>query len=524
MSNKKSVIKEAQADFEEIKKFAQNEALKQMQKKIQPQLDEIVQKTLEEAIINIESGDATVIVDDDSINVDKDGNKITIETNNNITNTDTTSSTGQENFTENPTSSNDIESSNNEINEEDILFEITNINEEEQAAEANIENPFVLVMNKLNDIERKLEGGTTNSGTAEGEVTIVDDDNVDSTPAPTQNNNQQVPAQQNAVPQQNQQPIQEEYMDYNNEDIMEEVIDSQNDNDDTDLDDLTIDLDSDDSDDDNDEIEFEISDGQTVECNCDNSNEDDDTSVIVDDLQESDFDYDELAVVDQDDIDNLSIRNSSNDSFFGDIDNDNSNDEDVEIIDSDEESSDENEIDEMKGVSFSVSSKGKSSRFPIGQGETSRINIEENIKAQYESKLDELKEENNSLRRDIKEFENSFVELRLSINEMQTFNAKLALANKLFLNGGLSSTEKLAINESLDKASSVKEAQKIYQKIVKDNNILIKESTNNKIKSNTINVANSSKPLYEGNETKLLKEEEEKRRRQILSGIRKAED
>ena len=58
--------------------------------------------------------------------------------------------------------------------------------------------------------------------------------------------------------------------------------------------------------------------------------------------------------------------------------------------------------------------------------------------AQNESKLDELTKENNSLKNEItslkterKDFETAFSKLRTQFNEMQLFNGKLVLLNKV---------------------------------------------------------------------------------------------
>ncbi len=533
MTNKKSVINEAKAEFEEIKKFAEKEALKQLEKKFKPQLEEMVNKSLKESNIKIEAGDATVTVDDASINVDKDGNTINIELTDStapISEPAVDTETPVDSIAPDTTVDDTKPSDENEINEEDIIFEIKSINEEDApVADAVVANPFQEIIDKLNAIEKKLEGGTAEPTAAEGEVAIVDDDNIEAAPAPEAT---AAPAETpTAAPTEQpttQQTIkEEEYMENNEDAIMKEIMDHlaeityEDDENTEDMDDKstsdddseTIDLGDDN---DSDDVEFEIADGQTATCICDEpaDKEDSEEITLSDDLKEDDYDFEDK--IDADDLSGMSVKTMSPEGEFSDV----NDDDEIAVLDSDEDS-DDNEIDEMLGVSHTVSSKGQSSKFPVGQGKSSRINVDEN-KAQYESKLDELKEENNSLKRDIKEFEDSFVELRTSIDEMQTFNAKLALANKLFLNGGLSTEEKLSINESLDRAATVKEAEKIYQKIVKDNNILIKESKIGKIKSNTVNVAASSQPLFEGSDAKVLKEETE--RQQILAGIRKPQE
>ena len=186
----------------------------------------------------------------------------------------------------------------------------------------------------------------------------------------------------------------------------------------------------------------------------------------------------------------------------------------------------EEDLEEMHGVSHSVSTKGQSSKFggkdnPNSQGK--RINVNEN-KARKESKeMDELIKENKSLKKNVNEFEEAFISLRDQIDEMQSFNAKLALANKIFLKGGLTNDEKHAINEEFSRANSVKEATEVYHRIMKENKISLSESKVSKIKSKNINVGRSeSKPLYESAEVKQLKEGIN--RQQRLAGIIRNED
>ncbi len=147
--------------------------------------------------------------------------------------------------------------------------------------------------------------------------------------------------------------------------------------------------------------------------------------------------------------------------------------------------------------------------------------MEEDIKAQYESKIDELKKENKRLNESTKEmkgiiqnYKSSFVDLRKQFDEMQVFNAKLAYANKIFANGGLSTNEKARIAEQFDSAKTIKDAEKLYQKIIKENKA---PSLNEKtvLKSSATHTA---KPK---NET--IYESEEMKRRKRLAGITKTE-
>jgi hypothetical protein len=160
----------------------------------------------------------------------------------------------------------------------------------------------------------------------------------------------------------------------------------------------------------------------------------------------------------------------------------------------------EDALEEMLGVSQTV--KHQANR-------RSEIN-ESTIKAQYESTIDELSKENVSLKETIMEYKNSFVELRNQFNEMQTFNAKLAYANKLFMNGGLSTDEKMKISEQFDKAKNIEEAKDIFRNIVKENESVnpTKKSVEDKIKSpiNSAAVATKAEPLFESRDAKRWKE------------------
>lgn len=134
-----------------------------------------------------------------------------------------------------------------------------------------------------------------------------------------------------------------------------------------------------------------------------------------------------------------------------------------------------------------------------------------NIKAQYESRVDELKKENESLKGTIKEYKESFVVLRTQINEVQIFNAKLAYANKLFTNGGLTNDEKIKIAEEFDKVETIEEAKKLYNKLISESNISkVGKTAADKIKSAKpaaiiSSTANASQTIYESDEMRRMK-------------------
>lgn len=149
--------------------------------------------------------------------------------------------------------------------------------------------------------------------------------------------------------------------------------------------------------------------------------------------------------------------------------------------------------------------------------------IKEN-KAQKESNLDELIKENNSLKKTVKalqgkekEFEEAFVDLRTQFNEMQLFNGKLALVNKVLMNGGLTTDEKIKICEQFDSVQTYEEASKLFKNIIKENNIKVVDGKD-KLKGTSTNTAkpkSTTEPLYES---------EEARRAKKLAGITKIED
>ena len=151
------------------------------------------------------------------------------------------------------------------------------------------------------------------------------------------------------------------------------------------------------------------------------------------------------------------------------------------------------------------------------------MNESKKIKTQYESKIDELIKENASLKgvitnykSNLKEFENSFVELKSQLNEMQTFNGKLAYANKLLTKGGLTNDEKIRIAEEFDKCATVEDAKKLYNKIISENKFSSKSNTDKlkSVKPSTASVQNLSE-----NKAEKLFESEERRRMKMLAGI-----
>jgi hypothetical protein len=190
--------------------------------------------------------------------------------------------------------------------------------------------------------------------------------------------------------------------------------------------------------------------------------------------------------------------------------------ETIDIVDEDEMPNEGWGMEEMHGVSHTLKHSSRLGKEPR-QGVDYRNELNENkkIKAQYESKLGELVQENKGLQTELKslklvtkEFETAFVQLREQFDEMQTFNGKLALVNKLLMNGGLSFDQKLNVCEQFDGADTIEEAEKIYKNIIKENNIKVGDASN-KIKASTTHTAKlntETKPLYESEEAKRMKE------------------
>ena len=165
-----------------------------------------------------------------------------------------------------------------------------------------------------------------------------------------------------------------------------------------------------------------------------------------------------------------------------------------------------------------------------GQNTLSRVpRLEENKnnknKVHNESKTDELLKENarlktesNAMSNVIKEYKSSFTDLRKQFDDLQTFNARLAYANSIFANGGFTSSEKVQIAERFDKTKTVSESKALFDTIIKESKISVKNNNFGKIKSTATKTAKpveSKKPLYESTEMK---------RNKVLAGIRKAED
>jgi len=180
------------------------------------------------------------------------------------------------------------------------------------------------------------------------------------------------------------------------------------------------------------------------------------------------------------------------------------------------ESSDEEEICEIEiseeaeeemegGIGTSLLNRQGQNLKPETPHKKVRTGLNESIKAQYESKIDELKKENESLKTALKEYKDSFVAVRKQISEVQSFNAKLAYANKVFTKGGLTNEEKTRISEQFDSCKTAEEAKALYNKLIKEGVSSVKTSVDKIKLPKAANTSSSKGAIYESEETKRMK-------------------
>lgn len=175
----------------------------------------------------------------------------------------------------------------------------------------------------------------------------------------------------------------------------------------------------------------------------------------------------------------------------------------------------EEELEEVMGVGHGVQRAfGNKTK---EQGHHSPIAPLHEDNAHNEAKIAELTEENESLKESLKEYKESFKVLRKQINEVQTFNAKLAYVNKLFSKGGLTNDEKVKIAENFDETNTVEEAKTLYNKIISESADLSNEKTE-QLKSKLKSTSPSITPVTK---TEALYENKEVARMKLLAGINK---
>lgn len=205
--------------------------------------------------------------------------------------------------------------------------------------------------------------------------------------------------------------------------------------------------------------------------------------------------------------------------------------EEIEIVDeNNDEDEDDKPVDEMRGVSHTVQrSAGNRKNFKDNNEKHAPIGVNEgveNIKAQYESKIDELTKENAGLKEAVEKFKSenedyktAFVELRQQVNEAQIFNGKLAYANQLLNRAGITAEEKIRIAEAFDKAETIEEAKKLYNSLISEINNSVNAETVSKLKSTAKpQVVQSKEPVTK---TETIYESEERKKMLRLAGILK---
>ena len=451
-NTKKTPLEEAKANFEQIKKFATEAAKQEFEKEINEKIDKLIKESL------------TVEVDDE--------NNITVSTDEKVIEL---SNDGEVEVEEKEKHEEELENGiedNEEIEIEKPLDEMINLEQEqpilstEPVVEPN-ENlavePVVETEDAITKLAKDLAAiintaveekmGGQESSTSDQAVEYIDDDQAATEQPETSN----TPVQTNApapVVQQTQ-PIQEE------DDLLEFSINEIDEND------FSNDLTEEESDYEKDGIKY----GKDYLPELPQE-------VKID--EEIEF---EFPIEDEDELE-------------------------IEILSSDdEERENEPELEEMKGISKLVRNTSNRLGLEPRQGTPNLQESVNKIKALYESKLDELNKENKSLNESIKEmgdvisnYKSSFKDLRKQFDEMQTFNAKLAYANKIFASGGLSTSEKTKIAEDFDRTQNVDEAKNLYKKIIEENKISINKDNISKIKSATTNNIPSKPVVFESAE------------------------
>jgi hypothetical protein len=454
----KSALQEAKIDFEEIRNFAKDAAVKE----IQGQLEEHLEKIMNQAINN-ETVNEEVKIDANGVNITiGDGGEVTVDKSTEaagstmetppMTSEPTEPSSSEDEFEVVPDEE-EFEVGDEDTDNTDNKEHMENITNEDAAgtpamdagAEAPVtdasatgtevvSNPFQEIMDKLSAIEAQIGGGaptpTAGGAPTGGDIEITDDGSGAPTGAPA-------PA-----------PVSEEE-------------------------------------------EFEIID-MDHEHGHKHGMEDEAVYEIVEDMQDENID--EIEVTDEN---TPAMEESGYGTSF----------------------SSERQINRRQAYTRDSKDKHHNPQAPRSQASLSESEVwkmvENKFKAQYESKLDELIQENVSLTGSLKEsqkeladFRKSFIELRGQINEWQTFNAKLVYANKVLASGGFTVAEKTQFAEQFDKAKSAKDAEELYKKIIKEFKLdANKQTITDKLKSPATNVVKSvSQPLYESVEMKRMKE------------------
>jgi hypothetical protein len=465
----KQIIKDAIAEAKEIERFAIEQAKKSLEEALMPQIEKAIQESLSESS---EKKDVNAV-----------GNSAVNES---------VEPKAADTIPENTTPKNiqEMEMHKDENLQEEELFEVEGLFEDEAPAEETAQEPEEgSVEAKLDDLTAKIDqllaaaqGGEEGETSSEGEVEVVDDEAAaaqaqaaPATPAPA-------PAPAPEAPAAPGQTVTEE--------LEEEGFDLE-------------------------EVMFEIEEEGLTE--------DMEEEAIMEDLEEEGITYEVSLEEDMEEEGALYEIDMEEEGWKKDT-NEDMEEEGVFEIDLSEDMEEQSLEEKNYGGSFaSINRAGNNARkekLPMH----APMNESKKIKAQYESKMDELIKENESLKgviknykSNLKEFEGSFVELKSQLNEMQVFNGKLAYANKLLTKGGLTNDEKIRIAEEFDKCPTVEDAKKLYNKIISENKFSTKETIADKLKS----AKPSTAPVQNLNESKseTLFESEERRRMRMLAGI-----
>lgn len=121
------------------------------------------------------------------------------------------------------------------------------------------------------------------------------------------------------------------------------------------------------------------------------------------------------------------------------------------LSETDDQDSDEEEIEEGKLPAGLAAYQAKKA------GKSEKSDDEEDKKEEKETV-----KENISLKKELSEYRSAVVYLRDRINEVNLLNAKLLYTNKLFKQASLNNEQKLKVIESFDLTKSVREAKLVY--------------------------------------------------------------
>lgn len=497
----KNIIKEALVDAKEIEKFAVQQAMKSLEETLMPQIEKAIQESLQD---KTETDVQEIITNNISESTDKSENLISENTN---------SKNIQEMYNE-----------KEELNEE--LFEVEGLFEEETAqepAESSLEAKLDDMAAKLDTLIAAAQGGGEEAS-AEGEVEVVDDEaaaaEAPAAPAPAP-----APAAPAAPAPAAPAPAAEEQPTVT-EDTMFEIEMEE------DLEEGLF------------EIEEDMEEGDKVyEINVEEDMEEE--GMMKEDMEEEgiyEIDMEEDMEEGEEEVDpktGLPMPPKEYGGIKGGMVGEDMEEEGLYEIEMEEdmeeegwkkveEDMEEAEMEESRSLAFASKNRGpryNHNNLPKHAPVTTPAKglNESKIKAQYESKIDELIKENEGLKSviknyksNLKEFENSFVELKTQLNEMQIFNGKLAYANKLLTKGGLTNDEKIRIAEEFDKCATVEDAKKLYNNIINENTFSSKTNSTDKLKSAKPSTAVQN--LSENKAEKLFESQERKRMR-MLAGI-----